>query len=154
MKNRDRRPIPAAVGALALAGTLGLGGCGLIGQPQTTGAELSEWFTVSSPVFRDGRDLPTRYACTTYSGGAGVTPPLRWSGTPSGTRSFAIVMDDPEEWTKRVGEGMRSRALQDQTLFQTEVLKRDFQQKLDELINRDAEAASKAQQSILQQTQM
>ncbi|XVQ08957.1 YbhB/YbcL family Raf kinase inhibitor-like protein [Spirillospora sp. CA-255316] len=96
MMSKDRRPIPAAAGALALAGTLGLSGCGFIGQPQKASAELSEWFTVTSPVFRDGRDLPTRYGCRTYPGGAGTTPPLRWSGTPAGTRSFAIVMDDPD----------------------------------------------------------
>ncbi|MEV3920659.1 YbhB/YbcL family Raf kinase inhibitor-like protein [Actinomadura coerulea] len=92
--SRDRRPVMAAAGALALAGALS--GCGLIGQPQNKSAELSEWFTVTSPVFRDGRELPPRYGCTTYPGGQGKTPPLRWSGTPAGTRSFAIVMDDPD----------------------------------------------------------
>jgi Raf kinase inhibitor-like YbhB/YbcL family protein len=95
MMSRDRRPVPVAAGALALAGVLGLSGCGWLGQPKTASAELSEWFTVASPVFRDGRDLPTRYACKTYPGGAATTPPLRWSGTPAGTRSYAIVMDDP-----------------------------------------------------------
>ncbi|GAA2414482.1 YbhB/YbcL family Raf kinase inhibitor-like protein [Actinomadura vinacea] len=99
MMTKDRRRIPAAAGALALAGVLGLSGCGFIGQPKTASAELSEWFTVTSPVFRDGRDFPTRYACTTYPGGAATTPPLRWSGTPAGTRSFAIVMDDPDAET-------------------------------------------------------
>lgn len=94
MMSRDRRPILAAAGALALAGSLG--GCGLIGQPENKSAVLSEWFTVTSPVFRDGQDLPPRYGCRTYPGGQGKTPPLRWSGTPAGTRSFAIVVDDPD----------------------------------------------------------
>ncbi|MCP9949273.1 MULTISPECIES: YbhB/YbcL family Raf kinase inhibitor-like protein [Actinomadura] len=94
MMSRDRRPILAAAGALALAGTVG--GCGLIGQPENKSAELSEWFTVTSPVFRDGGDLPPRYGCRTYSGGQdGKTPPLRWSA-PAGTKSIAIVMDDPD----------------------------------------------------------
>ncbi|MFC6884650.1 MULTISPECIES: YbhB/YbcL family Raf kinase inhibitor-like protein [Actinomadura] len=93
--SRERRPVAAAAGALALAGALS--GCGLIGQPQNKSAELSEWFTVTSPVFRDGQDLPTRYGCATYPGGQGRTPPLRWSGAaPTETRSFAIVMDDPD----------------------------------------------------------
>ncbi|WP_254716458.1 YbhB/YbcL family Raf kinase inhibitor-like protein [Actinomadura sp. WMMB 499] len=94
MMSRRRRPIPAAAAALALAGTLG--GCGLIGGPERESAELSEWFTVTSPVFRDGGDLPTRYGCTTYPGGQGKTPPLLWSGAPAGTRSFAIVVDDQD----------------------------------------------------------
>ncbi|MGK5557409.1 YbhB/YbcL family Raf kinase inhibitor-like protein [Actinomadura kijaniata] len=95
MMSRDRRPIPAAVGALVLGGVLS--GCGLIGQPKNSSAELSEWFTVTSPAFRDGGDLPTRFGCTTYSGNGaqGKTPPLRWSGAPANaTKSFAIVVDD------------------------------------------------------------
>lgn len=69
-----------------------------------------------------------------------------------GNQYVLVVMDDPAEWTKRVGEGMRSRALQDNTLFKTEVLKRDFEEKLDKLINRDAEAATKAQENVLENT--
>ncbi|TDC44509.1 YbhB/YbcL family Raf kinase inhibitor-like protein [Actinomadura sp. KC345] len=91
--SRDRRPILAAAGAFALTGVLG--GCGLIGEPENQSAELSEWFTVTSPVFRDEQELPPRYGCTTYPGGQGKTPPLRWSGL-NGTRSFAIVMDAPD----------------------------------------------------------
>jgi Raf kinase inhibitor-like YbhB/YbcL family protein len=99
MMTKDRRPFRAAVGALALAASTVLSGCGLIGLDRTSSAELSEWFTVTSPVFRDGLDLPARYGCRTYPGGTGQTPPLRWSGTPAGTRSFAIVMDDPDAET-------------------------------------------------------
>jgi Raf kinase inhibitor-like YbhB/YbcL family protein len=99
MMSKNRRPITAAAGALALAGTVGLSGCGLMGLDRNNSAELSEWFTVTSPVFRDEAELPTRYGCATYSGGTGKTPPLRWSGTPAGTRSYAIVMDDPDAAT-------------------------------------------------------
>lgn len=70
-----------------------------------------------------------------------------------GNQYVLVVMDDPAEWTKRVGEGMRSRALQDETMFKTEVLKRDFEEKLDKLINRDADAAAKAQQSMLEKAE-
>jgi Raf kinase inhibitor-like YbhB/YbcL family protein len=99
MMSKDRRPFRVAVGALALAGTAALSGCGVLGLDRTSSAELSEWFTVTSPVFRDGLELPTRYGCKTYPGGTGQTPPLRWSGTPAGTRSFAIVIDDPHAKT-------------------------------------------------------
>jgi hypothetical protein len=68
-----------------------------------------------------------------------------------GNQYVLVVMDDPAEWTKRVGAGMRSRVLQDQTMFKTEVLKRDFEEKLDKLINRDAEAAAKAIERVTEQ---
>ncbi|WP_018656834.1 YbhB/YbcL family Raf kinase inhibitor-like protein [Actinomadura flavalba] len=89
----DRRPAAAALSALALAGSLG--GCALIGQPENASAELTEWFTVTSPAFRDEGELPARFGCRAYAGNGrdGQTPPLRWSGAPTATRSFAIVMD-------------------------------------------------------------
>jgi Raf kinase inhibitor-like YbhB/YbcL family protein len=84
----------AAVAASAI--TL-LAGCGLTGQLTPQGAELSEWFTVTSPAFRDGGQLPVRFGCGAYSGGQGRTPPLRWSWEASSTtKAFAIVMDDPD----------------------------------------------------------
>jgi Raf kinase inhibitor-like YbhB/YbcL family protein len=74
-----------------------LTGCGLTGQVTTQGAELSEWFTVTSPAFRDGGQLPVRFGCSAYAGGQGRTPPLRWSwGASSTPKAFAIVMDDPD----------------------------------------------------------
>ncbi|MFI0448721.1 YbhB/YbcL family Raf kinase inhibitor-like protein [Actinomadura sp. 6N118] len=94
MMGRKRRPGVAAVGVVLLGGALS--GCGLIGLPQNKSAELSEWFPVNSQVFRDGQDLPTRYGCAAYSGGQGKTPPLGWRGKPAGTRSYAIVVDDPD----------------------------------------------------------
>lgn len=94
-----RRGRAIAGTAMAAALAVGLSGCGLIGQPQNKSAELAEWFTVTSPVFRDGGDLPARYACATYSGSAalGKTPPLRWSaGGVRNAQSYAIVVDDPD----------------------------------------------------------
>ena len=87
------RPASAAATAITL-----LTGCGLTGQVTTQGAELSEWFTVTSPAFRDGGQLPVRFGCSAYAGGQGRTPPLRWSWGASSTptRAFAIVMDDPD----------------------------------------------------------
>jgi hypothetical protein len=70
-----------------------------------------------------------------------------------GNQYVLMVMDDPAEWIKRVGAGMRSQALKDDTLFKTEVLKRDFEEKLDKLINRDAEKAVKAKEDLLEQAQ-
>lgn len=48
--------------------------------------------TLSSPAFAAHGPLPTRFTCT----GAGVSPPLDWSGAPSGTRGYALVLTDPD----------------------------------------------------------
>lgn len=93
MMSSKRRATSLATGALAAV--LLAGGCGVAGEA-TKRADLSEWFTVTSPSFRDGGQMPARFACPTYAGGQGRTPPLRWSGAPSGTQAFAIVVDDPD----------------------------------------------------------
>src|SRR2546422_8354396 len=53
--------------------------------------------TVSSSAFKDGQPIPEEY--TAY--GKGRSIPLSWSDLPSGTRSIAIVMDDPDAKTPR-----------------------------------------------------
>jgi Raf kinase inhibitor-like YbhB/YbcL family protein len=45
--------------------------------------------TVTSPAFDQGT-IPREYTCR----GAGVSPPIYWSGAPQRTRSLALVMDD------------------------------------------------------------
>lgn len=47
---------------------------------------------VRSAAFRDGAAIPARYTCS----GADVSPALAWSGLPKGTRSVAVVCDDPD----------------------------------------------------------
>ena len=94
MKSTSRRPHVAAAAAVALAGAVT--GCGLTGHATGTGVDIAE-FTVTSPAFHDGKDLPARFACPAYPGGQGRTPPLRWSGAPSQTtKAFAIVVDNPD----------------------------------------------------------
>lgn len=46
--------------------------------------------TISSPAFKHGGQLPDTYSAN----GAGVSPPLSWTGVPDGTRSFALVVHD------------------------------------------------------------
>ena len=47
---------------------------------------------LTSDAFRDGQAIPARFTCD----GAGQTPTLRWSDPPSGSKSFALVIDDPD----------------------------------------------------------
>jgi len=49
-------------------------------------------FQLFSSAFPDGGSIPDLHTCR----GADVSPPLEWSGEPAGTRSFALVVDDPD----------------------------------------------------------
>lgn len=48
--------------------------------------------TLTSSAFADHGEMPSRYTCE----GENVSPPLAWSGAPEATRSFALVVDDPD----------------------------------------------------------
>lgn len=45
-------------------------------------------FTVTSPAVGADGLLPAEFTCD----GAGISPPVHWSGAPEGTRSFAVTM--------------------------------------------------------------
>ncbi|MFQ5952284.1 MAG: YbhB/YbcL family Raf kinase inhibitor-like protein [Candidatus Omnitrophota bacterium] len=45
-----------------------------------------------SDAFEDGEFIPERYTCK----GEDVSPSLSWSGVPKGTKSFVLIMDDPD----------------------------------------------------------
>ena len=47
---------------------------------------------ITSTAFKQGGPIPSSYSCD----GKGISPPLAWSGAPAGTRSFAVIMDDPD----------------------------------------------------------
>ena len=49
-------------------------------------------FSLRSKAFDDGGEIPTRYTCQ----GADVSPSLRWSDPPAGTRSLVLIVDDPD----------------------------------------------------------
>lgn len=49
-------------------------------------------FTLRSSAFEDGETIPRQFTCD----GRDLAPPLAWSDVPEGTRSFALVMDDPD----------------------------------------------------------
>jgi Raf kinase inhibitor-like YbhB/YbcL family protein len=49
-------------------------------------------FTLSSTAFTPNGPIPAKYTCE----GADTSPPLEWSGAPSGTKSFALIVDDPD----------------------------------------------------------
>ena len=48
--------------------------------------------TLASGAFRPNQPIPARYTCD----GEDVSPPLTWTGIPAGTRSLALIIDDPD----------------------------------------------------------
>jgi Raf kinase inhibitor-like YbhB/YbcL family protein len=49
-------------------------------------------FRLTSSAFAHGEAIPARHSCD----GENVSPPLSWSGLPDGTRSLALIVDDPD----------------------------------------------------------
>jgi Raf kinase inhibitor-like YbhB/YbcL family protein len=48
--------------------------------------------TITSTAFAPSGAIPSLYTCE----GRNVSPPLAWSGVPAGTKSLALVVDDPD----------------------------------------------------------
>jgi Raf kinase inhibitor-like YbhB/YbcL family protein len=76
-----------------------LASCGASTQPfnQTNGEAPVDNSTLTrisltSNAFRDGQPIPTQYSCD----GADQSPPLQWGEPPPGTKSFVLVVDDPD----------------------------------------------------------
>jgi Raf kinase inhibitor-like YbhB/YbcL family protein len=49
-------------------------------------------FALSSEAFTDGGEIPRRHTCE----GDDVIPELSWSQPPAGTRTLALIVDDPD----------------------------------------------------------
>lgn len=47
---------------------------------------------ISTAAFQPGAPIPSRYTCD----GEDVSPPLKWTGAPQGTKTFALICDDPD----------------------------------------------------------
>jgi Raf kinase inhibitor-like YbhB/YbcL family protein len=77
---------------------------------------------LQSPAFKEGEFIPSRFTCD----GENISPQLSWSGTPEGTKTFALVIEDPDapdgtfvHWViynipstiKNLSEGINSQSL-------------------------------------------
>ncbi len=81
-----------AGGLLALAaGTLLTGPLGLHPAAGLEGANMIP-LTVSTPAFKPGDPIPEEYTCK----GEDRSPALTWSKPPTGTRSLALIVEDPD----------------------------------------------------------
>jgi len=63
------------------------------------GEEARGRIEVHSAAFSEGEAIPSDFTCD----GADMSPPVEWSSVPSGTKSIAILMEDPDapsgDWT-------------------------------------------------------
>ncbi|HEY8052340.1 MAG: YbhB/YbcL family Raf kinase inhibitor-like protein [Steroidobacterales bacterium] len=64
---------------------------------QTAAGKAAHPFTLASPDITAGGKIATAqvfnsFGCT----GGNISPALRWRGAPAGTRSFALLMHDPD----------------------------------------------------------
>jgi Raf kinase inhibitor-like YbhB/YbcL family protein len=48
--------------------------------------------TITSTAFTPNGSIPSLYTCE----GKDISPPLAWTGAPAGTKSFALIVDDPD----------------------------------------------------------
>jgi Raf kinase inhibitor-like YbhB/YbcL family protein len=49
-------------------------------------------FTLTSPAFSHGGEIPSGHTCE----GRDASPALTWSDFPAGTKSLALIVDDPD----------------------------------------------------------
>ena len=63
-------------------------------------AAAADPFMLTSTTFKDGQMMPRKVANTNPQNpncvGENVSPQLSWSNAPEGTKSFALLMEDPE----------------------------------------------------------
>jgi Raf kinase inhibitor-like YbhB/YbcL family protein len=48
--------------------------------------------TVTSPAFQPNQTIPEKYSCNSQN----INPPINIEGIPQGTRSLALILDDPD----------------------------------------------------------
>jgi Raf kinase inhibitor-like YbhB/YbcL family protein len=86
-------------GIAAALAVIALSSCGARNQAgnQANGGMAVENATLAkleltSSAFQEGGAIPTQFTCD----GADQSPPLSWGEPPAGTKSFALVVDDPD----------------------------------------------------------
>jgi Raf kinase inhibitor-like YbhB/YbcL family protein len=84
------------IAALLMAG--GFAVASLLAVPAARAADV---LTLTSPAIQDNGTLATKNACSDKQRspncvGENISPPLAWSNPPEGTKSFALLLFDPE----------------------------------------------------------
>lgn len=63
-----------------------------LNSPKITKGREPISFSLTSTAFKNGEKIPRKYSCD----GDNTSPMLSWNGTPNGTKSYAIILEDPD----------------------------------------------------------
>jgi Raf kinase inhibitor-like YbhB/YbcL family protein len=95
MNNKIKREVSILLRGSILAGALALTAiCG------SQAARAEGAFTLTSSAFKDGERIPTKSAGNNKANpncvGENISPAFSWANPPEGTKSYALMMFDPE----------------------------------------------------------
>ncbi len=91
MINRKRENTLETAALLFIFSTL-LSGQTLSRDTVSAKGETVMEITISSTAFKEGEMIPKKYTCD----GENISPTLEWSNIPKGTKSLALIADDPD----------------------------------------------------------
>ena len=84
--------VPAVLIAIAVAGCGPASHAAEGNSSEGAGGSALPRLTLASEAFQEGQGIPVQYSCD----GGNRSPSLRWSAPPARTKSFALVIDDPD----------------------------------------------------------
>ncbi len=58
----------------------------------SSGSSQSAALAITSPAFQPNASIPAKYTCQ----GDDLSPALEWAAPPAGTKSLALILDDPD----------------------------------------------------------
>jgi Raf kinase inhibitor-like YbhB/YbcL family protein len=65
---------------------------GNVAYAETGKGAIAMTMVITSPAFSPNEEIPSKYTCD----GEDISPALEWSGLPEGTKSIALIVDDPD----------------------------------------------------------
>jgi Raf kinase inhibitor-like protein, YbhB/YbcL family len=66
--------------------------CSSQSENQTSKIKGGGKMEIKSSAFKEGEIIPGKYTCDSFD----ISPPLAWSEVPDGTKTFALICDDPD----------------------------------------------------------